>query len=66
MLWATVFLAKEPIVLYDGNTWRSFSLPGAGTELIDIKVDQNGYKWIIPRGSSGVWVWDEKDPQNPK
>ena len=65
VLWATVFLAKEPIVSYDGNTWRSFSLPGAGTELIDIKVDQNGYKWIIPRGSSGVWVWDEKDPQNP-
>jgi hypothetical protein len=65
VLWATVFLAKEPIVSYDGNTWRSFSLPGAGTELIDIKVDQNGYKWIIPRGSTGVWVWDEKDPQNP-
>ena len=64
-LWASVFLAKEPIASYDGNVWKSYAIPGAGTELIEIKVDQNGYKWIIPRGGSGIWVWDEKNPDDP-
>lgn len=33
--------------------------------MIDVKVDNNGYKWIIPRESTGVLVFDEQDPNNP-
>lgn len=63
-MWITNYLSKNPIVSFDGTVWQSYRLPIAGTELIQIKVDQNGNKWILSRGNSGVYVYNEGDPNN--
>ena len=41
----------------DGS-WMSFSLPCSSTNVFDIDVDRNGFKWIVVKGS-GVLVFDE-------
>lgn len=65
-LWIADFLAGKALVSYSNDkVWRSYKLNEISTEVIDVKVDNNGYKWIIPRESSGVLVFDEQDPNNP-
>ncbi|MBK9270443.1 MAG: hypothetical protein IPM48_02510 [Saprospiraceae bacterium] len=65
-LWAAVYLARRPLVSLDNQgQWRSYELPGFSTELAEVKVDRNGYKWIVPRRELGVMVFDEGDPDNP-
>jgi hypothetical protein len=65
-LWIADFLAGKALVSYSNDkVWRSYKLNEISTEVIDVKVDNNGYKWIIPRESTGVLVFDEQDPNNP-
>ncbi|NOT38755.1 MAG: hypothetical protein HOP11_15380 [Saprospiraceae bacterium] len=64
-LWIANYLARKPIVSLDkAGTWKSFSLPvNIGTNIIDITVDQNGYKWLVLR--DGLAVFDERNPLDP-
>lgn len=65
-LWSAVYLAQKPLVSLDNQgNWKAYDLPGFSTELADVKVDQNGFKWIVPRRELGVMVFDEGDPSNP-
>ncbi len=65
-LWIADFLAGKALVSYSNDkVWRSYKLNEISTEVIDVKVDNSGYKWIIPRESTGVLVFDEQDPNNP-
>ncbi len=58
-LWVAAYNAPEPInVLYPDGKWQSFNTPTSGT-LIDVVIDQNGYKWFPVHGSNGgVLVYD--------
>ncbi|MDQ3140803.1 MAG: hypothetical protein M3Q56_00995 [Bacteroidota bacterium] len=65
-LWASVFLSPKPLVSYSKDgIWRSYSLPQISTQVINVKVDLNGYKWVIPREAVGVLVFDEGKPEDP-
>ncbi|MBK7810948.1 MAG: hypothetical protein IPI50_06855 [Saprospiraceae bacterium] len=65
-LWAAVYLARKPLVSLDvDGTWRSYDLPGFSTEVAEVKVDRNGYKWIVPRREIGVMVFDEGKLDDP-
>ncbi|MCC6817169.1 MAG: hypothetical protein IT267_12210 [Saprospiraceae bacterium] len=58
-LWLSNYLAAKPIVSVDKNgNWESFALPSSiSTQIINITVDHNGYKWLVLR--DGLAVFDE-------
>lgn len=65
VLWIADYLAAKPVVSLDktGN-FKSYRLPGnTPTNIINITVDNNGYKWLVFR--DGLGVFDEGDPNNP-
>lgn len=59
-LWISNFLAKKPVVsLSNDGTWNSYELPSnVSTQIINITVDHNGYKWLVLR--DGLAVFDER------
>lgn len=62
-LWITNYLASGKSGLSSLNNqgaWRTHGFKG--NYFTDIKVDQNGYKWMVNRLSSGITVFDEGDP----
>ncbi|RME99102.1 MAG: hypothetical protein D6772_08180, partial [Bacteroidetes bacterium] len=68
-LWVSNYNPVEGAALHrlapDG-TWTSFPNTGGASELFQIDIDPNGFKWIIDASSSkGVLVYDEGDINNP-
>lgn len=64
-LWITNYLAPVGLLSLDkdGN-WKEYVFPNNSNLFTEVKVDQNGYKWIISRLNGGVMVFDEGDPAN--
>lgn len=64
-LWITNYLAPAGLLSLDkeGN-WKEYIFPNNSNLFTEVKVDQNGYKWIISRLNGGVMVFDEGDPAN--
>lgn len=66
-LWALAYLAQKPLVsLNAAGQWKAYELPGFSTEVSEVKVDLNGYKWIVPRRELGIMVFDEGNPDDPR
>ena len=64
-LWITNYLASTGLVSLDkSGNWKNYNFPNNSNLFVEVKVDQNGYKWIISRLSGGVMVFDEGDPNN--
>lgn len=65
-LWICNYGAPSPIaVLKADGTWRNFSGAPANN-LLQVAVDQNGYKWFVIGFSGGVLVYDSgQDIDNP-
>lgn len=65
-LWVSLFLSPHPLVCFkkDGSS-QAFDLKGMTNLLFEVKVDHNGYKWIVPKDAIGVIVFDEKNPDDP-
>ncbi len=65
-LWVSNHSAERPIsVLKADGTWQSFKPTCSPTDLHQVVVDQNGYKWFVTSGSSvGVVLFDEGDLAN--
>lgn len=65
-LWVSNHSAERPIsVLKADGTWQSFKPACSPTDLHQVVVDQNGYKWLVTSGSSvGVVLFDEGDLAN--
>ncbi len=62
-LWVSNYLAERPIsVLKADEAWQSFSTSGTclnETQLAQVVVDQNGYKWFVDIGNNaGLLVLD--------
>ncbi len=56
-LWISNHFAPRPIsVLKNDGTWRNFSAPATG--LLEVAVDNNGYKWFVA-ANEGVLVFDD-------
>ncbi len=66
-LWIANHAADRPIsVLKNDGTWQSFKPSCNQTELHQLTIDQNGYKWFVTSNSnSGVVLFDEGDIENP-
>ncbi len=65
-LWITNYLAPTGLVsLSSSGEWKNYIFPNNANLFTEVKVDQNGYKWIISRLNGGVMVFDEGDPANP-
>ncbi len=66
-LWIANHTAERPIsVLRSNGEWRSFRPNCNVTEIHQVVVDQNGYKWFATSSSSvGLLVFDEGDIANP-
>ncbi|MBP8725707.1 MAG: hypothetical protein KBF37_04445 [Saprospiraceae bacterium] len=65
-LWITNYLAPVGLLSLDpSGTWREYKFPNNSNLFTEVKVDRNGYKWIVSRVSGGVTVFDEGDPDNP-
>ncbi|MEN0006590.1 MAG: hypothetical protein AAF798_20725, partial [Bacteroidota bacterium] len=70
-LWVANHTARNgaPLsVLTNEGFWRNFSFTGscADTDVRQIDVDLNGYKWIVMGSDqSGILVYDEADLDNP-
>lgn len=67
-LWVANHLAAKPIsvLLEDGKTWKSFQPSCQETQLHQVVVDANGYKWFVSSSSgSGVLVFDEGAMDSP-
>ena len=50
-----------PLVAYDGNDWTSFTLNNKlvnNTDMGDILIDKNGYKWLLSL-NNGIFVFDD-------
>ncbi|MEM9990368.1 MAG: two-component regulator propeller domain-containing protein, partial [Bacteroidota bacterium] len=65
-LWMTNHLATRPIsVLKNDGDWQSFALPSAcsgQTQLEQVLVDENNYKWFVTGSNSGgLLVYDTGD-----
>jgi ligand-binding sensor domain-containing protein len=61
-LWITDYLAGSN-GLYSLNSkgeWKKYGYPNS--LFTEVKVDQNGFKWIVSRQSGGITVFDEGDP----
>ncbi|MFN7118705.1 MAG: hypothetical protein ACK4TA_18040 [Saprospiraceae bacterium] len=65
-LWVSNHSAERPIsVLKADGTWQSFKPNCSPTDLHQVVIDQNGYKWFVTSGSSvGVVLFDEGDLAN--
>ncbi len=63
-LWISNYLARNPIVSIDkAGKWESFAPPSqVSSQIINITVDHNGFKWLVLR--DGLAVFDERDPNN--
>ena len=63
-LWITNYLAPNYglLSLNVKGEWKKYLFQNA--LFTEVKVDQNGYKWIVNRQSGGVTVFDEGDPNN--
>lgn len=65
-LWITNYLAPVGLLsLSKDGQWKNYSFPNNPNLFTEVKVDQNGYKWIVTRLNGGVLVFDEGDPDNP-
>lgn len=65
-LWITNYLAPVGLLsLTKDGQWKNYSFPNNPNLFTEVKVDQNGYKWIVTRLNGGVLVFDEGDPDNP-
>lgn len=66
-LWITNYLAERPLsVLKSDGTWQNFSLNCSPTEIHQVDIDENGYKWIAVGGSqAGLAIFDEGDLNTP-
>ncbi|MFM8450257.1 MAG: hypothetical protein ACKOAY_09155 [Haliscomenobacter sp.] len=67
-LWVANHLAERPIsvLLEDGKTWKSFQPGCRETQLHQVVIDANGYKWFVSSSSgSGLLVFDEGDINTP-
>ena len=66
-LWITNHAAPSPLSVFTNiGEWRSFSPSCNRTELHQLGIDANGFKWMIDATqSSGVLVFDEGDLNNP-
>mgnify|MGYP000674427967 CR=1 FL=1 len=63
-LWVSNNSAPEPLsVLMPGGEWKSFRMPGcAETQVIDLVVDGNGFKWMRSVSNGvGLLLFDEGD-----
>ncbi|HMQ49713.1 MAG TPA: hypothetical protein PKA00_19680 [Saprospiraceae bacterium] len=61
-LWVANNTAPRPLsVLKEDGTWISHALSGCSqTEVFDIDIDENGFKWMaLSSGAAGVLVFDE-------
>lgn len=65
-LWVSNHSADRPIsVLKADGTWQSFKPACGQTDLHQVVVDKNGYKWFVTSGSSaGVVLFDAGDLAN--
>ena len=66
-LWIANHLAEKPIsVLTDKGEWQSFKPNCAETQLHQVGIDGNGFKWFVSSSSSnGALVFDAGDLKNP-
>ncbi len=65
-LWITNYLASGSSGLTSFNNKGEWKRHGFPKNLFtEVKVDQNGYKWMVNRLNNGVYVFDEGDPNNP-
>ena len=60
-LWISNFLAERPLsVLKNDGTWQNFDLSCGQTQLHQLDIDENGYKWIVVNGAqAGLILFDE-------
>jgi hypothetical protein len=65
-LWMSNYLAERPLsVLKNDGSWQSFNLSCGQTQLHQLDIDENGYKWIVVNGGqAGVVLFDEGDLDN--
>ncbi|MBK6544669.1 MAG: hypothetical protein IPG12_05280 [Saprospiraceae bacterium] len=62
-LWITNYLAPTGLLsLNTKGDWKKYIFPNNSNLFSELKIDQNGYKWIINRLSGGILVFDEGDP----
>ncbi|MDX1940429.1 MAG: hypothetical protein SFU99_07750 [Saprospiraceae bacterium] len=66
-LWIANHTADRPIsVLRNNGEWKNFRPSCGVTEIHQVAVDQNGFKWFVTTSSSvGVMVFDEGNIDNP-
>ena len=67
-LWVANHTAERPFsVLRTDGSWQSFKPSGCNeTQLLQVVVDQNNYKWFVSGSSTtGILVFDEGDPSDP-
>ena len=66
-LWVANHLADQPIsVLLENGTWKSFRPSCNETQIHQIGIDANGFKWFASNASgTGLLVFDEGDINNP-
>ena len=62
-LWISNYLATRPLsVLTDLGTWKNFDLACRQTQIHQIGIDFNGFKWIVVNGGqAGIILFDEGD-----
>lgn len=68
-LWVSNYIAERPISVFKNDgTWQSFSTGGSclnETQLTQVVVDQNGYKWFVDISSNaGLLVLDTGEDLN--
>lgn len=63
-LWVSNYLAPRPLsMLREDGAWQSFELSCRQTEIHQIDIDENDFKWIVINGGqAGIALFDEGDP----
>lgn len=66
-LWISNFLAERPLsVLTAEGEWKSFAPTCRQTQLHQLDIDENGYKWIVVNGGqAGVLLFDAGQIDDP-
>lgn len=67
-LWVANNTAPRPLsVLNENGEWKSYAFNGCSqTEVFDIDIDANGFKWMaLSSGSAGVLLFDEGVADDP-
>lgn len=66
-MWIANHLAEKPITVFtDKGEWQSFKPNCAETQLHQVGIDGNGFKWFVSSSSSnGALVFDAGDLKNP-